>query len=105
MLKTSLRFDSKLKEKIDNYCAESNKKLSDAIRYFIELGLAQHQQKKAHGYSQTVGKNSLMLNEKRNIRASIETLYLLRQLIKEPEVIDQAANKTLDILESGWNYN
>lgn len=98
MSPTTVRLDADTRKLLDDYCAETGLKMSDALRQLVRQSLEQH-----HGKASTHS-DSLMVNEKRAIRASIESLYLLRQLVNDPQVLQDIVEQTDAILKTGWLY-
>lgn len=101
MSPTTVRLDADTRKMLDDYCAETGIKMSDALRQLVRQSLEQYQQ---HHDKASTHSNSLMVNEKRAIRASIESLYLLRQLVNDPQVLQNIVEQTDDILKTGWLY-
>ena len=98
MSPTTVRLDADTRKLLDDYCAERGLKMSDALRQLVRQSLEQHHSKAS------TRSDSLMVNEKRAIRASIESLYLLRQLINDPQVLQDIVEQTDAILKTGWLY-
>ncbi len=106
MLKrTSFFLDTETRKLVDDYCTEESLNFSDGLRKLIKEGLSYHNKIKSLGSYDSIGPDSLMLNEQRAIKASIEGLYILRQLAKDNNILEEAAKKSDEILKSGWRYN
>ena len=105
MKKTSIMLDSKTRKLLDQYCFDTGMKMSDAFRQFINEGVLRYDQQQALGFSQSVGSDGLMLNEKRALRASIESLYIIRNLVKDAQFLEEVARKTDEVLKQGWHYD
>ncbi len=109
MKKTSIIIDDITRKSLDDYCAETGTKLSDAIRGFIKKGIDLHSKEKELGYKGSVGINSLMVNQRYAIRASIESTLILRKLaksmLKEGDITDDIDADIAKIMKSGWQYD
>lgn len=101
---TTIRLDSKTRKMLDDYCAEMGTKMSDALRCLIRDSLVRYNRKNEIGFVDFIGSEGLMLNQKRAIRASIESVYLLRYLVNDKD-IDEVRKKTSNILKQGWFYD
>ncbi|MBU0456457.1 MAG: hypothetical protein ABIH77_04780 [Pseudomonadota bacterium] len=101
----TIRIDATLRKQLDDYCSETGSKMSDALRHFIKDGLERHQQKNELGFVDSIGSQGLMVNEKRAIRAVIESLYIVRSLAKDQAVLDETTEKAKDVLREGWFYD
>lgn len=105
MLKrTSFFLDNETRKLVDDYSNETGLNFSDSLRKLITDGLNQHSRMKSLGTYDTMGPDSLMLNEQRALKASIEGLYILRMLAKDNIILDEASKKADEILKSGWRY-
>ena len=105
MQKTSIRLDPETRRMLDDYCLEAKINFSDALRQFIRDGIDKHHKNKTLGFNDSIGSQGLMVNEKRAIRAAIEGFYLLRSLVQDPHILEEALNKTNEVLEKGWYYD
>ncbi len=109
MKHTSIIIDNKTRKALDEYCIETEIKLSKAVRRFIKKGLEQHAKEKESGYRDSVGVNSLMLNQKYAIRAAIESTLILRKLaksfFKNEDSNDEINAAVSKIMKSGWQYD
>jgi len=97
--------DDNSRKLLDEYCYETGMKFSDAIRKFINDNAVNYRMKKEIRFVGSVGENGLMINEKRAIRAAIESLFLLRNLVADEATLDDAVKKTDAILKQGWLYD
>ncbi len=105
MIKTSIALDTETKKLLDEYCIETGTKKSDAFRTFLRQGIENHNKEKAIGLKDSVGSNSLMVNEKYAIRAAIEALFILRMTTKDSSILEEAVQKADEILKGGWRYD
>ncbi len=80
-------------------------KMSDALRYFIKKGLDSYQEEKEIGQKYNKGIGSLMVNEKRAIRASIESLLIVRKLCKDPKILEEVSKETDKLMANKWIYD
>jgi len=113
--------DDETKNLLDTYCKETHTKFSDAFRLFIREGVSNFNQKKDFKPQNNVNSEGLSLNEKRGIKASIESLMLLRELANEISsirsevsrvdknkinvdgLIKASGLKADEILKNGWS--
>lgn len=106
---TTIRLDAKTRKQLNDYCAETGAKMSDAFRVLIQDSLDRYNLKKDVGFTDSVGPAGLMLNEKRAIRASIESTLILRKLatslLNNESVIDEIDTDVSKILTQGWQYD
>ena len=109
MGKTSIVIDDITRKMLDDYCTETGKQLSEAIRGFISQGLGLYKTEKELGYKEAVGPNGLMINQKYAIRASIEGVLLLRKLteslLKDQTLMNEIDAEASSIIKSGWEYD
>ena len=105
MKKTSITLDPETRKMIDDYCAQTGKKFSDSLREFIRQGCEQYKVEKEIGFKSSIGQGGLMVNEKRAIRASIETLFLVREIFNNPSQSELISNKVDEIMKQGWFYD
>lgn len=102
---TSIRLDSSTQKMLDDYCAENGCKMSEALRQLVRDSLERHNRKNEIGFIDSIGPEGLMVNEKRAIRAAIESLYLLRKLVKDKDILEKITEQTDEILKQGWLYD
>lgn len=100
MKRISLKLESKAFDALDAYCRQNDVTISNAIRKFICEGIEQYQNSKCAKN----GTFELLVNQKRGIRASIESLLILRSLIPDKETIDDIKKRAEVILEDGWIF-
>lgn len=109
MKKTSILIDNNTRKQLDDYCDETGSQLSDAIRTLVRLGLEKYQHEQRIGFKESVGPEGLMVNEKRAIRASIESTLLLRELVKvnlkDQKRLDEIDAEVSRIMKEGWLYD
>lgn len=109
MKKTSIQMDDITKKSLDAYCAETGSQLSAAIRRFVKQGLDRYTREKELGYKDSAGPNSLMVNQKYAIRASIEGTLILRELaksaLKDESILDKIDAEVSKIMKAGWQYD
>ena len=105
----TIRLDSKIRKMLDDYCAEMGVKLSDAFRTLIKDSLERYKKRGEVGFIDSVGPEGLMINEKRAIRASIESTLILRQLagslLKDEKIIKEINAEVSRIMKEGWQYD
>jgi len=105
MKKTSIMLDAETRKLLDDYCSNTGMKLSDAFRQFIRGGVAHYKKQKESGFIDNIGPEGLMVNEKRAIRAAIESLFIVRSIANDKKILEEAEKKTDDILKQGWFYD
>lgn len=106
---TTIRLDAKTKKLLDEYCSDNGIKMSNAIRDIVSTFLENYKRRGELGFVDSVGPEGLMVNEKRAIRASIESTLILRKVAKsllknsgELVEIDEDVKK---IMKDGWEYD
>jgi hypothetical protein len=101
----TLRLDKETKKMLDDYCHDNSIGISNSIRQFIRDGIERYNKNKKIGFVDNIGSAGLMVNEKRVMKAVIETVYLVRGLVKDKALLDEASKKSTDILKDGWIYD
>ena len=101
MERITLRLSLELKERLDMYCQKKETKANAAIRdmliYWLDKEDRQGSNKKTNS-----GENNLLINEQQGHRSSVESLFLLRYLVADKEVLEDIRGKALAVLEDGW---
>lgn len=105
MKKTSIVLDEETIKLLDSYCHKTKIKKSESIRLFITEGIERYNKNKKTGFVDNIGSAGLMVNEKRVMKAVIETVYLVRSLVKDQALLDESSKKATDILKDGWIYD
>ena len=105
MAGSTIRIDEQTRIMLKDYCTETGQTMSDAYRGFIREGIEHYKHNKELGYQQSIGKEGLMINQQNAIRASIETLALVRALVDDEAILANAINTTKRTLQDGWQYD
>ncbi len=95
----TVRLDDELGTLLENFCDQNKIKTSDALRNFIRDGLENFNTKTDNNYLEFKANTDLSKHQKVAISASIETLILLRHLVKDREILEKASKKTDEILK------
>mgnify|MGYP000119577226 CR=1 FL=1 len=95
----TVRLDDELGTLLENFCDQNKIKTSDALRNFIRDGLENFNTGTDNRSSEFKSNTDLNKHQKMSISASIETLLLLRHLVKDREVLEKASKKTDEILK------
>ena len=95
----TVRLDDETNSLLEDFCQKNQLKISDAFRALIRESLKRNQTMPSENHE----KNSdLLQNEKIGISASVESLFLLRNLVKDKDILELVAQKTEEILKDGW---
>ena len=95
----TVRLDDELGTLLENFCDQNKIKTSDALRNFIRDGLENVNTRTEDSSSNFKANNDFNKHQKMAISASIESLILLRNLVKDREILEKAAKKTEEILK------
>ncbi len=95
----TVRLDDELGTLLENFCDQNKIKTSDALRNFIRDGLENFNTRTEVSSSNFKAHNDLNQNQKIAISATIESLLLLRHLVKDREILEKASKKTEEILK------
>ena len=96
----TVRLSDEIGALLENFCNQKRMKTSDALRNFVRDGLENANTKKEENLSNLKEDNDLNKKQQIAISASIESLLLLRNLVKDREILERAANKTEEIIKS-----
>lgn len=106
---TTIRLDTKTKKLLDEYCSDKGIKMSNALRDIVSQFLENYKRRSELGFVDSVGPEGLMVNEKRAIRASIESTLILRQvaksLLKNSSDLSGIDEEVKKIMKDGWEYD
>ena len=91
----TVRLDEETSLLLEDFCQKNQLKTSDAFRALIREGLKKKQPASEEN-------SALLQNEKIGISASVESLFLLRNLVKDKEILELVAQRTEEILKDGW---
>ena len=95
----TVRLDDETGLLLEDFCQKNQLKISDAFRALVREGLKKTQSRSEENFEKN---NNLLQNQKIGISASVESLFLLRNLVKDKEILGLVAQKTEEILKNGW---
>ncbi len=95
-----MRLSDEIGTLLEKFCDQNRVKTSDALRNFVRDGLENSNAKKEENLLNLKENNGLNKKQQIAISASIESLLLLRNLVKDREILEKASSKTEEILKS-----
>ncbi len=91
----TVRLDEEMALLLEDFCQKNQLKISEAFKALVREGLKKDQPDGEEN-------SDLLQNQKIGISASVESLFLLRNLVKDKDILELVAQKTEEILKDGW---
>ncbi len=95
----TVRLDDDTGLLLEDFCQKNKLKMSEAFRALVRESLKRNRTMPSENHAEN---RDLLQNQKIGISASVESLFLLRNLVKDKDILELVSQKTEEILKEGW---